>query len=539
MLDVLIKGGWVIDGTGNPAYPADVAIAGDTIAEVGSLASAQAARVIDASGKLVTPGFVDCHSHTDWSIQTNPTAESTIRQGVTTEIVGNCGVSNAPVSDLSRDSVTGRLRTYAYEGSVEWSTYREYLQFIQSLGTSCNLAWYVGHNALRAAAGVLGPTPSEEQLQRMESDLAEALEAGVLGLTTGLEFEPGRTAQTPEIQRLARVVGRYGGYYASHIRNRDAHLQEAVDEFVSIVRAGRTEGPIKGEISHLNVRHNTGAAEGAWGRAVATLERIRDEGLDVLADCTPYQEGIGVMAAILPPWVVADGPERAAELLREPEVRQRLRTECDRYWRFIHKGEWHRVRLQSSAEYPELIGKTFVEISEILGKDPWDCYFDILSAAGPNLDSVALVAVLFTEEHVSDTVKHPLFSLAVDMFTTRIDGPLSEQGKHPIAFSGMVHYLTYHVKQKHTLRLEEAVRKMTSMPATHHGLRDRGLLRKGLKADAVVLDWERLADVTTVEKPKAYVRGVDQVLVNGVLVVDGGEHTGARPGRNLLRDQAS
>lgn len=530
MLDIVIRNGWVVDGTGNPARRADVAIQGDRIVDVGHLPAATAARTIDATGKIVCPGFVDAHSHTDWSIHANPTVESTIRQGVTTEIVGNCGHTNAPVTDRSRDWVAGRLRLYGYEGPVTWSSFGEYLETVEQVGTSCNLAWFVGHNSLRAAAGVTGPTATADQIRAMEHMLREAMEAGALGLSTGLEFDPGRSAPTEEIVHLNRIVGEYDGYYTSHIRNRDAHLQEAVEEFLDIARQGGT----RAEISHLNVRHNSGAAVGAWQQAVETIEQARRDGLDVLADTTPFLDGLGLMAGILPPWIFAEGPARAAELLRDPAVRARLRTECDRYWRFIHRGEWHRVRLLQS-EYPELRGKNFVEIAELWGKDPWDCYFDILANAGAKMASLNVIGLLFTEEHMAEMISHPLFNLAVDTFSSRIDGPLAEQMRHPLSYAGMVHYLTHHVREKRTLRLEEAIRKMTSMPATHFQLRDRGLVRPNYFADLVVFDFDRLDDVSTVEQPLAYVRGVDFVLVNGTVVVENGAHTGARPGRNLRR----
>ena len=531
MLDILVTNGWLADGTGNPTYPADVAIAGDRIVEVGRLQNAQARRVIDARGKIVCPGFIDAHSHTDWTILSNPLAQSTIRQGVTSEVVGNCGSSNAPLNGRVRATVTERLRGFAYRGAVGWSSYREYLDLLQQMGISCNLAWLVGHNTVREAAGVIGPRATEEQLEEMELLVRQSMEEGVLGLSTGLEFEPGRTAPTAEVIRLARVVGEYGGIYASHIRNRDAHLQEAIAEFLEIVRRSDTVG----EVSHLNVRHNTGASEGAWERAVEILARARQEGWNVLADTTPFRDGLGQLAAILPPWLKAEGPAKAAELLQDPQVRARLRNDCDRYWRFIHRGEWERVRMMTNPLFPELAGMSFVEIADHWGKDPWDCCFDILAAHGDKMDDLTVIGLLFTEEHVAAMVSHPLFNLGVDGFSSTTDPELHMPGAHPIHYAGMVHYLTYHVREKGTLRLEEAIRKMTSMPATHFGLRGRGLLAKGCYADVVVFDYDALEDVSSVEKPEAYVRGVEYVLVNGVPVIDGGEHTGARPGRHLLR----
>jgi N-acyl-D-amino-acid deacylase len=265
------------------------------------------------------------------------------------------------------------------------------------------------------------------------------------------------------------------------------------------------------------------------------MAQARERGLDVLADTTPFREGLGQMSGILPPWVAEGGTEAALARLRDPATRARLRTECDRYWRFIHKGEFHRVRLQASPRHPELDGLDFAEISRLLGKDPWDCYFDILAESGDAYESVLQVGTLFTDEHLAEMIGHPLFCLGVDTFTVDVDGPLSKIMRHPLGYAGHVHYLTHHVRERGTLRLEEAIRKMTSMPAAHFGLWDRGLLRAGYTADVVVFDFDELDDVSTTEQPLAYARGVEHVLVNGETVVEQGEHTGARPGRHLLR----
>jgi N-acyl-D-amino-acid deacylase len=534
MFDLLIRNGRLVDGSGGPAAEADVAVAGDRIAAVappGSVPPQAAARTIEAAGRVVCPGFVDAHSHSDFSIHTNPTAQSTIRQGITTEVVGNCGLTYAPVSPLSRAGVGGRLAGYGYQGPVTWSTFAEYLDAVRAMGTSANLAWFVGHNAVRAAAGVTGATVTPARREVMADLVREAMEAGALGLSTGLEFEPGRAATRAELVDLVGVVGRYGGLYSSHIRNRDAALQAAVDEFLEVARGAGA----RAQLSHLNVRHNTGAPPGAWRRAVERMEQERRRGLDVLADMTPLRDGIGMLAAVLPPWLREGGDEEAARLLRDPQVRRRLRTECDRYWRFLHRGEWHRVRLQASVQFPQLNGKSFPEIAAAWGKDEWDCLFDLLAAAGPEMDDVTGVALLFTDEHLAEMAAHPLFCFAVDGYTSAVEGPVAARTRHPLSYAGMVHYLTHHVRERRTLSLEEAVRKMTSLPAGHLGLGDRGLIRPGLLADLVVLDLDRLADGSTAEHPLAYCRGVEHVLVNGVPVVTGGEHTGARPGRVLTR----
>jgi N-acyl-D-amino-acid deacylase len=530
--DLVVKDGWIVDGSGSPPFRGDVAVTGGRIADAGKLNGSRARRTIDAAGRVVCPGFVDPHSHSDWTLLANPRAESTIRQGVTTEVVGNCGWTNAPVSEASRSMIEGRMRTFAYDGPAEWTTFADHLDFVTRQGHAQNLAWFVGHNAVRYAAGVFGAQATEVELQHMESLVREAMHAGALGLSTGLEFKPGREAPTDELVRLNKVVGEYDGYYTSHIRNRDSRLQESIEEFLTIVREGGTHG----EISHLNVRHRTGAAAGAWQRAVDTMQEAREvEGLDVLADTTPFRDGLGQMAGILPPWVLADGWEEACARLRDPSARERLRNECDRYWRFIHRGEWHRVRLQASPQYPGLEGKDFHEIAALLGKDEWESYFDILAAAGPAIESILLVGELFTDEHLAEMISHPLISLGVDGFTSATDSPLAAVTAHPVCFAGHVHYLTRHVGELKTLTLEEAIRKMTSMPAAHFGLRDRGELRTGFAADVVVLDLDRLEDGSTLDDPLNYARGIDHVLVNGTPVVADGEHTGALPGRHLPR----
>ena len=530
---ILIRNGWLADGTGNPLYPADVMIENDRIVAVEQLPEAQAEHVIEAEGKIVCPGFIDCHSHTDWTIHANPEMHSTVRQGVTTEVIGNCGTSMAPLSDVSRVLYKDFLSKYGYTGSVAWSSFAEYLETVNQLKTSENLAWFVGHCTIRSAAGVVTPSSAvtADRMRVMENHVREAMEAGALGISTGLEFDPGRLASTEEVIQLARIAGNYGGIYASHIRNYDEHIQSAVDEFVQIVHESNT----RGQLSHLNVRENTNAPPGAWLRAVETLEVARDKGLEIQTDCVGYKVGIGSLASILPPWVMKGGAEQASQRMKDGAVRKRLRTECDRYWRFLHNGDWFRVTMVQDKPFPDIVGKNFEEISELWGKDPWECFFDILVAAGASMNNLEAVALMFTDEHVADMVSHPLFSFEADAFSSDLDSPLRDILHIKACYAGMIHFITRYVRERKTLRLEDAVRKMTSMPASHFGLRDRGLLRKGYFADVAVLDYERLDDGATDTDPCVYASGVEYVIVNGTMVVNDSEHTGARPGRTLLR----
>lgn len=532
-LDIVVAGGTVVDGTGAAPYRTDIGISGGRVVAVRPGLAAPTGLVIDATGLVVTPGLIDPHSHTDWSVLGNRDAHSTIRQGVTTEIVGNCGVTYAPLTDATASAARAALAAFGHDGEVDWRSFGELLERVHrdGGGTAQNLAWFVGHTALREAAGASGPDVTGEQLRTMRRLLADALDSGALGMSTGLEYGAGRESRTAELSDLAAMLAGRGGMYASHIRNRDAGLAGAVEEFF---RVARPHG-LAAQLSHLNVRHNTGAPPDGWQRAVERLQAERDAGLDVLADMTPYPDGIGLAAGLLPGWLLANGAAAAAQRLGDPGVRRRVRADSDRYWRFVHRGEWDRVVLATSPATPEWEGLSFPEIARRRGRDEWDCFLDVLEAAGPDLPAVQLVGRLFTEEHVAEAVAHPLFCLGVDGFSSRTDGPLAARTRHPLFFSGHTHYLAHHVLQRGTLGLTEAVHKMTAMVADHFGLDGRGRLTAGAWADVAVLDTATLARQETFRLPDGYAAGVPYVIVNGALVVDRGEHRGVRAGRFLPR----
>ena len=531
MLDVVIENGTVIDGSGRPGERFDIGVKYDKVVTTGDLGDVEAMRRIDASGLVVAPGFVDPHSHTDYTVHANRTAQSTIRQGVTTEVVGNCGLTNAPVSAASRAGVEDRLRIYGYKGQVGWSSFGEYLQDVEKDGTSQNLAWLVGHSTVRAAAGVRGEGVTDDELEVLAGYVEEAMEAGALGISTGLEFREGRPASAEEILRLAMVVGRHDGFYASHIRNRDARIHEAVEEFLNVVRLTS----VHGQISHLNVRKDTGAPAHAWQDAVALMDDARSRGLDVQADMTPFREGLGDMAGILPPWLLEDGPAKAAARLESPEVRRRVRDDSDRYWRFIHKGQWHRVRLLHSEQFPEYDGLSFPEIAGARGRSEWDCFFDILQAAKGHLEDLEMVGELFSDADLAEQLKHPLFSCGADVYSTSVAAESSVTAQTPLSFSGHTEYLSVHVRTRRTIPLEEMIRKLTSLPATRFGLRGRGRIAEGYFADLVVFDPVTVGSKATFARPAVYPTGIPHVMVNGQIVVDHGHHTGALPGQILRR----
>jgi N-acyl-D-amino-acid deacylase len=527
-LDTLLVGAEIIDGTGSARQRCHIGIRGERIEYVGQSPDVQAVNTVDCRGMLITPGLIDPHSHSDWSVLGNRDALSTIHQGVTTEVVGNCGVTYAPLDEQDAASAQSALRSLGYEGPVDWRSFGEFLQRVHSDATAQNLMWFVGHTAISSTARSRAEREGGDERSERVRLLEEAMEAGAIGFSSGLEYGAGRFARTEELAELARVAGRRNGMYASHIRNRDQGLGAAVDEFFDIVDAGQ----LRAQLSHLNVRHDTGAEPGAWERAAERVVSERQRGTDVLADMTPYPQGIGMAAGLLPGWLIDRPPTEAAELLKDREIRDRVRNDSDRYWRFVHRGQWERVRLGVSPTHPEWEGLSFPEIAELHGIDEWDCLFDVLAAAGPDLGSVQLLGQLFTDDHLAEAIAHDHFLLGVDAYTTRRDGPLHARTLHPLFYYGHTHYLAQHVPAG-TLSLEDAVRKMTGMVADHFGIRDRGYLREGAFADVVVFDPAILQSTDTWALPTQYADAARHVWVNGVPVISYATHTGQRPGRFL------
>ena len=545
MLDCIIRNGKIVDGTGNPWYFSDIGIKDGLIAKIGDLSGEDAKRIIDLReaentvldlrnpypSMIIAPGLVDAHGHSDGTVLTGSKADSMIKQGVVTLVMGNCGMSVAPVNNKNRSSITKKMLggIVSSEKEVTWSTFEEYLDCLDRNGLVNNVVAMVGHDAIRQAViGSEERTATPQEIKAMVRLVVEAMEAGALGVSTGLEFPPARAANMNELRAIVAVAVQYNRIYATHIRNRDQFYESAVAETLRIAR----ETGVKLQMSHLNFK--TGASKGTWSRVMNMIAQAREyEGIDVTTDGIPYQYGPGSYLALFPDWFIKDGIEQAVVKLKDKNIRNRLRVDCDRYWRFIHLGEWERVMLSYSKTHLDWVGKTLAEISAVTKKDAWDCFFDILADDGTDAEGLNLIGWNFDEDHVRQQLTHPLFMLASDAFVASTAEPLASINKNPAAFGWAARILGRYVRQEKVLSLEEAIRKMTSFPCQKFGLKQRGLLKEGMIADIVVFNADTIQELGSPLIPNIYPIGVEYVLVGGEVVVDQGQFTGKTVGRVL------
>jgi N-acyl-D-amino-acid deacylase len=528
MLDLKIEGATVIDGTGAQGNRADVGIRDEKIVAVGDLSREDAGNRLEALGKVVAPGFIDMHSHSDWRLWSNRRAESKIRQGVTTEVVGNCGFSPAPVSAEFLDDLRG-FAPYLPKGmDFGWRSVGEYLRAFDHDGTALNVVQLVGHGTLRIAAmGFARRAPSAAEMARMQSLMAQAMEDGAWGLSTGLIYAPGSYAATEEIVEIARVAGRHRGFYASHIRGEGATLLDAVRE---AIRVGR-EGELPVQISHIKA-----AGRPNWGKvvdALALIEAARREGFDVMADVYPYTASSTTLRSMLPDWALEGGVPAMIERLGKPDVRARIRRELEAPvtgQSLLDRIGWDNVMVSYCARRKDAEGKRLSEIGRERGVDPLEAALDlIVEEAG----KAYMILFQLDEADLRCALAHPVVMIGSDGSALAPYGELAAGKPHPRSYGTFPRVLGEYAREQRVLSLPQAIYKMTGLPARRLGLRDRGVIRAGVRADLVVLDPRRVADQATYEDPHRYPLGIEHVLVNGRFVIKDGEHTGSLPGAVL------
>ena len=525
---LLIRGGSVVDGSGAPARRADVAVEGDRIAAVAPSLAGEAARVVDATGKVVAPGFIDMHSHSDLFYFACPSAESKIRQGVTTEVVGMCSFSQAPVRPEQQALVKGWVGGIGWMPDLKWESFGQYLDALRGIRPAVNVVHFVGHGALRIAAMGFDARPAEAgEIKTMERHLGEALDAGAWGFSTGLVYPPSSYADTREIIALARAMAPRGGQYSSHIRGESAMLLDSIAE---AIRIGE-EGGVRVEISHVKAsgREN-------WPKLDAALRMLDDaraRGVDVAGDVYPYNAGSTKMDNLMPAWAHEGGISKLLERLADPKVRRRIADEClvdgERWGTVSQGGVGFDQIFIAACRRRELEGLNLAELARQSGQPPAEALMNLLLE---QQCTVSMVSFSQSIENVAKVLAHPALTIGSDSIPL-FEGEGDKPGKpHPRSYGTFPRVLSEYARERRLFSLETAVNKMTGLPAQRLGLRDRGLVQPGYVADLTVFDPRTVKDESTYPDPHRYPSGIPLVVVNGAVAVDDGRVT-ARAGRVL------
>jgi N-acyl-D-amino-acid deacylase len=527
--DVLIKGGTVYDGTGNPPVRADVGIKGDRIAAIGDLKSARAATIVDASGLAVAPGFINMLS---WSVDTmivDGRSQGEIRQGVTTQIFGE-GESMGPLSPAMRKQMQGNQGDVKYE--VSWTTLSEYLNFLEKRGVAQNVASFIGATTIREyVIGLEDKKPTPAQLDQMRDLVRREMEAGALGIGSSLIYAPAFYASTEELIEMCKVASTYQGKYISHMRSEGNRLIEAVEELLRIAR----EANLPAEIYHLKA-----AGAQNWpkmDKVIAMVEAARRNGLKITADMYTYTAGSTGLDASMPPWVLDGGYEALFKRLQDPATRQKIATAVrtpTNEWEnlYLAAGSPERVLLVEfkSEKLKPYTGKTLAEVAKLRGKDPVETIMDLVLE---DRSRVGTVYFMISEDNIKKQLRLPWVSFGSDAGSMAPEGVFLKSSTHPRAYGNFARLLGKYVRDEKVIPLTEAIRRLSGLPATNLGLDHRGFLKQEMFADVVVFDPATIADRATFDKPHQYAVGMKQVFVNGVQVIKDGEHTGAKPGRAL------
>lgn len=525
----VIKNGTLYDGTGGPPRQADVGIRGDRIVAVGKLTDARAENTIDAKGMAVAPGFINMLSWSTESLLVDGRSQSEIRQGVTTEIMGE-GWSMGPVNDRMKARILQEQGDVKFE--IKWNTLAEYLRHLEQRGVSPNVASFLGATTVREfVIGLENKPPTPEQLEQMRALVRSAMEEGALGIGSSLIYAPAFYATTEELIELCKVAAQYQGKYISHMRSEGNRLTEAVEELIRISR----EAGIPAEIYHIKA-----AGEKNWPKmegVLAMVEKARAEGLKITADMYNYPAGGTGLNAAMPPWALEGGYEALFARLKDPALREKLaaemRTPSDEWENlYLSAGSADRLLLVGfkSEKLKPLTGKTLAEVARDRGKDPVETIMDLVLEDQSRVDTVYF---LMSEENLKKQMKKSWVSFGSDEASQAPEGPFLKSNPHPRAYGNFARLLGKYVREEKVLSLAEAVRRLSGLPASNLGLDGRGLVKEGMFADVVVFDPKTIADRATFAEPHQYAVGMKHVLVNGVAVLKDGEHTGATPGRAL------
>ncbi len=518
MFDLIIEHGTVIDGSGEAAKRADIGITGDRIVAIGHLGDVLAGERINAQGLVVSPGFVDIHTHSDFTLLVDGRADSAVCQGVTTEVVGQCGFSAAPLGQPPDPSqMLGHVQA---DVALDWLSFGQYLDRLEQAQPAVNVAALVGHGALVRAAGD-GGLPAMRRLAQ------EAFDAGAWGLSTGLEYWPGNEAAATDIDALAALAGQRERLYATHVRNRDVDCEKG---FAEAIRTARRAGA-RLQISHIQPKF--GAPPGAMRAALEQLDQAAYEGVDAAFDVIPHEWSHTVVVSCLPAWAREGGTAATLKRLADPDERLRMRHNPRPIWQLVPAGRWERIVLLHSAAHPELVGLDFVRIAQILGTDPFDAVLNLLRDEGEGLAQLLWTARNFDDADICLCLQDRRCSVMSDTLSVSRRGPLAGVIGSLSGYGWTARLLGSYARERGVLSLEQAIHRISGRPAARLGLVDRGVLRPGTFADVVVLDAHGVQDHATPHQPRTHPSGFAHVLVNGAFVLRDGQRNDARPGRVL------
>ncbi len=521
--DLIIKNGMVIDGVKDESYKADLGIIGERISVVDNLQAEKGRTIIDATGRIVCPGFIDIHSHTDFELLINPKAESKIRQGVTTELSGNCGESVFPRKKVPPEEE--RIVYERLELEADWVDLEGYRHRLSKKGIAVNHGTLVGQGTIRShVMGEERREPDPKEMELMKKLVAEAMEQGAFGVSSGLEYTPSGFASAAEVIELCKVAGNSGGFYATHIRSEDNQVLEAVGESLFIAE----EAGIPLQISHLKVSGNIN-----WWKMpmmIDLIERARERGIRVTADRYPYTAYSTGLSINFPQWALDGGRTKFIERLKDKDLRQKMKAETME--KVIGNNSWESFLIAgvNTEKNRHLEGKYLPEAAAWRKQDPYEFACNLLIEEG---GGVSIVGFGMSDENTEIVLKHPLVMLCSDGSALAPYGPLDRGVPHPRNYGTFPRFLGKYIREKKLLNLPEAIKKMTSLPAAKMKLKDRGSIREGNYADLVVFDPETISDKATYTEPKQYPEGIDYVLVNGQIVISHDKHTGELPGKVL------
>jgi N-acyl-D-amino-acid deacylase len=535
--DYVIENGLIYDGTGNPWFKADIAVDKGRIRKVGKI-NQDREKTIDASGLIICPGFIDIHTHSEVTLLINGKAESAVRQGITLQVTGNCGGSCAPIiGDNKNLIIESNMRGFKNQLEVDWSSFGEYLDRLQNNRVSINVASLFGHGTIRMCImGYDDSKPTKKELEDMKKLVAECMEDGAFGMSVGLSLIPGRNATTNELVELSKIVAKYAGIYSAHQGGKRGG-RARIGGTHETIEIGERSGVAIHPVHHRPLIHTY---SGTIEDYLKTVDDARMKGIDISCDVYPYEWASSGLSGMLPPWVSEGGSQKMLERLLDSETREKVKKDmlspeyADTNLGFIARKEvYDKVILLHHSKSEQYIGKNLFQISEMMGKNELDAVLELFISEGEEQSGLRTIQEVIPEELLIKIFRHPTYMVGSDGEALAPYGALGKKLHHPRCYGAYPRILGRWVREKNFLPMEEAIRKMTSFPAQVLGIQDRGIIREQMWADLTVFNPETVIDKATFQNPHQYPEGIKYVLVNGQLVIENSEHTGALLGKVL------